>query len=108
MGTSLNFKQSIDILEECLKVKKSHQTIIGFAAESDLDEKILKEKWNRKKVDVLIGTKIEGINSKNKPIEGFANLSAQYLVLKDGENFESSVLPKRDLYRSMLGEYLNA
>ena len=52
-STTLELTKTRDILMEVASVKQAHQTVIGFAAETNLDKQQLLEKLERKKLDVL-------------------------------------------------------
>ncbi len=99
---SLPIKKANDILKGILSLKKPHQKIVGFAAETDLSEAMMLEKYNRKPVDLLVGTKVNnGLTGSIK--EGFANDGASYLLLKDNK-FSKKNLSKAELADLILGK----
>lgn len=75
LSQSLPIKPSPDILKEVLSLRQSHQTIIGFAAETDLSLNVLEKKWQSKPVDLLVGTKVD-FN------QGFGEVEASYLLYR--------------------------
>ena len=99
LNGKLLFKPSVDILEKCLETKKEHQLIIGFAAETQLNFSTLQKKWERKKVDFLIGTRVHSSTG-----QGFAASKAEYHILKDGQTWKKSHFEKSKLYNEVFGE----
>ena len=88
----ITFKKSPDILEAMIK-KKKHQFIIGFAAETDLSKEVLQEKYERKPVDLLVGTQVF---YNDKRIEGFQSNKASYKLF-DGKSYKNKTLEKKHL-----------
>lgn len=104
LNDSLPIKKDEDVLSNVLKIKKENQKIVGFAAESDLNEEIMIEKYKRKPVDLLIGTLVNsGVNGKDQ--KGFNVDEAEYMILENGKKFQSYQLKKQDL-ASMIIERL--
>jgi len=102
LEASLPIKKANDILKGVLDLKKPHQRIVGFAAETDLTEEMMLEKFNRKPVDLLVGTKVNnGLTGSEK--EGFANEGANYLLLKDNK-FSKQSLSKAELANLIIGK----
>ena len=54
----LSLVRNPDILAEVLSIRKPHQKVIGFAAETHTNSATFKEKYSRKKVDLLIGNEV--------------------------------------------------
>lgn len=80
LETSLRIKKTQDILAYVLSVKKGDQKVIGFAAESELKDETLLEKFSRKPVDLLIGTQVSnGLNGSET--QGFQNDAATYRLM---------------------------
>ena len=78
LSNSLKIESSPDILRSVLDIKKPHQKVIGFAAESDLCDEVLLTKFKRKPVDLLIGTQVHsGLTGENQA-QGFAESFATY------------------------------
>ncbi|MFZ4712384.1 MAG: bifunctional phosphopantothenoylcysteine decarboxylase/phosphopantothenate--cysteine ligase CoaBC [Bacteriovoracaceae bacterium] len=92
---SLPIRPSVDILAETLKLRK-HQKIIGFAAETSTTSETFKEKYERKKVDLLIGnpvnTSYSGIAAK-----GFGTEDNQYFFIEEGKIQSTGSFSKSDL-----------
>ena len=80
---SLKVKPNPDILAEMLNQKKTHQKIIGFGGEHPCNEKLLIEKWKRKKVDVLIGNEIQTPTQTLKS-RGYGDDTNEYWWLENG------------------------
>jgi phosphopantothenoylcysteine decarboxylase/phosphopantothenate--cysteine ligase len=80
----LAVKPNPDILAEMLKIKKAHQKIIGFGGENPCTEKLLIEKWKRKKVDLLIGNEISTPTLKQKS-RGYGDDTNEYWWLENGK-----------------------
>lgn len=95
MSSELKISQDTDILKEVLK-KRTHQKVIGFAAETKLDEDNLKKKWSNKPVDYLIGTKVHSGMGKEVSRQGFEADQADYLLF-DGNDFLSRKFSKAQL-----------
>ena len=89
IGDGLSISKAPDILKEMLKEKREDQFYIGFAAEANLSEEILKKKWKQKPVDLLIGTLVSSGTMKDKSTLGFRNNEANYKIFeKDQITFE--------------------
>ncbi len=103
MKMSLPYLLSTDILKEVLKIRKKGQTIIGFAAETELSSEVLLKKWNSKPVDLLIGTHVHnGLSDKGPPL-GFKKEDAYYCFVKNGKVIFKENLSKEDLAKKILG-----
>lgn len=96
LGTTLSLEPSPDILKGVLACRTASQTIIGFAAETDLSTPVLEKKWQSKKVDLLIGTKV-GFS------EGFGDMSAYYVFYRGNQvkEFEGQ-LSKSELAQKIM------
>jgi phosphopantothenoylcysteine decarboxylase/phosphopantothenate--cysteine ligase len=100
---SFNFKFAPDVLKYVVENKKPHQKIVGFAAETSLDKKVIEEKINRKPVDLLVANLVNsGFNQKAK--QGFGTREGHYkLVTKDSvEEFKN--LSKGDLAKKIFAK----
>ena len=95
---TIQFNRSVDILGEMVKKKKSHQKIVGFAAETNLSLEVLKEKFDRKPVDLLVGTKVF---HDSKMTQGFQNSGADY-KLYDGKEVVEARLEKDELAKDII------
>ncbi len=78
LGTNLEIAKSQDILKSVLEIRATHQKIIGFAAETDLTDEVLLEKFNRKPVDFLVGTQVSTGLIQNNDTKGFGTDDALY------------------------------
>jgi phosphopantothenoylcysteine decarboxylase/phosphopantothenate--cysteine ligase len=79
--SSLPFHQAPDILQEIIKIKKPHQKIVSFAAETETKREIFLEKMNRKPVDLMIGNKVANGLIGSKEIEGFQKDEGEYFFI---------------------------
>lgn len=103
----LNFSNSPDILEYVVNKRfadKSPLKIVGFAAETSPTHEVLSEKWNRKKVDLLVGTKVHSGNTENTEQQGFGNDCAEYSFFKNGNISYTGKLTKKELSKYILKE----
>lgn len=104
MSGTLEFQQAIDILSGVIKLKDKKRFIIGFAAETNLDEEMLKSKNDRKPVDLLVGTQVNnGLLGKSK--EGFGNDFATYKCLLDNKYIEWLQLTKQEMCEKCIAIY---
>ena len=106
LGNSLQTIQATDILAGVLGAKLEKLKVVGFAAETQLTQDMLFEKWNRKKVDLLVGTHVHSGLTDKQEQAGFGTNSAKYSFMKDGEIFFSGHLDKAKL-PSKIFETLN-
>ena len=93
---SLPIKASVDILSNVLKERRKDQKIVGFSAETDLNEDIMREKWEKKPVDLLVGTQVDNGLVGNMT-KGFINASAYYNLFEKGEIVFAGKLDKKNL-----------
>ena len=104
---NLPIKQSPDILAQVLKEKPQALKTVGFAAETDLSFKVLNEKWERKPVDLLVGTKVHnGLTSESSEVSGFSNDSAYYSFMENKEVTFEGPLSKKSLAQKILQRFL--
>ena len=102
---SLPIKTSPDVLKTVMELRND-QKFVAFAAEVDLSEKVLREKWERKPVELLIGTEVNNGLVNKKEVKGFKKSDASYKFFKDGKiSFEGS-LTKIELAKIILDEIL--
>lgn len=102
----LSTKPAIDILAQMIKRKKPGQKIVGFAAETELTEDLLKEKMQKKPVDLLIGTQVHSAQtSEDHQPHGFQTARATYKVLKNDQIFFSGELDKKELAEFVAQEF---
>lgn len=92
-----------DVLANILKLRKN-QTIVSFAAETSKDKSIFQEKWNRKKVNLLIGNMVHSGHNQEKV--GFGTNENEYFFIQDGEIKESKFLTKQKLAQQIY-QFLN-
>lgn len=92
----LPIKSSPDVLKKILELKKPHQKIVGFAAETSTDSETFREKYERKKVDLLVGNLVN-TDFDGGVAHGFGTNHGQYYFIKEGKVIESKNLTKNDL-----------
>ncbi len=103
---ALPYKKAKDVLKSILEVRAPHQKVIGFAAETNLDEAMLQQKFTSKPVDLLVGTKVHSGLGKDS-LQGFQNDHAHYLFYNaKGIQYEGT-LSKTELAAALfdLGKY---
>jgi len=76
---TIELTRNPDILEIIGRIKKDHQIVIGFSAESENLEKNAKEKLVKKKIDMIIANDIT-----NKDIGFSSDNNSVILLTKDG------------------------
>jgi phosphopantothenoylcysteine decarboxylase/phosphopantothenate--cysteine ligase len=104
LNESLPIKKSPDVLRTVMELR-NHQKFVGFAAEVDLSEQILREKWERKPVELLVGTEVNNGLVKGE-VKGFQNSHANYKFFKDGKISFEGTLSKTELAKNILDEIL--
>lgn len=92
----LSIKPNPDILASMLKIKKAKQLLIGFGGENPCSEKLLIEKWKRKKVDLLIGNEIQ-TPTQQKKSRGYGCDTNEYWWVEDGKLQRKMSLDKNEL-----------
>jgi phosphopantothenoylcysteine decarboxylase/phosphopantothenate--cysteine ligase len=102
----LKTRPAVDILAKMIERKSSAQKIIGFAAETELTEDLLKEKLERKPVDLLIGTQVHSAQTEDgQKAQGFQAARATYKILKNKQVFFSGELDKKELAEFVAQEF---
>ncbi len=107
LNDTLKIIKSPDVLKSVLSSRKAGQKIVGFAAEVDLSEEMLRMKWEDKPVDLLIGTKVHNGLSNSEEVQGFNNENANYKFFQDGNIIFDGPLSKADLAKQILTRILN-
>lgn len=105
----LSYKAAPDILKEVLAIKKDHQVVIGFAAETNTSSDTFIKKWNNKPVNLLIGNKVES-GLKGKQQQGFGQDQGDYYFVSKGKILSNELLSKKQLAKKMVSytnEYTN-
>lgn len=97
MGENLPFHQAPDILQEILKLKKPHQKIVSFAAETETTEKVFQEKMNRKPVDLMVGNKVANGLIGAPEVEGFQKDDGTYYFITTSSLSGPHSLQKKDI-----------
>jgi phosphopantothenoylcysteine decarboxylase/phosphopantothenate--cysteine ligase len=100
LDTSLKIKKAPDVLGNILNQKQENQIVISFAAETDVNESTFKEKWERKKVSLLVGNEVHsGHNSEQK---GFGAPSNHYYFVQEGKITMDKHLSKQELAKEIV------
>jgi phosphopantothenoylcysteine decarboxylase/phosphopantothenate--cysteine ligase len=98
---SIEFVSNPDILKE-LGMRKQHQILVGFAAESDRELEYGKEKLEKKNLDMIC------INNILKDKVGFGHDTNQIEILKkSGEQKTLPLMSKIELSHKILDEVLD-
>ena len=80
---------------------------MGFAAETNLSFEVLNEKWNRKPVDLLVGTEVHnGLTPECSKVAGFQNGSARYSFMEKRKITFEGALSKSSLAQKILQRFL--
>ena len=82
---AIKIKSAPDVLKNIIETKKPYQKVIGFAAETDLTDEVLREKLLRKPVDLLVGTQVYAEDS-NSVSQGFGVNEANYKIIDSSFN----------------------
>lgn len=94
--SKLETQKAPDVLATLLKSRRSHQKIIGFAAETQAGFSAFHEKYQRKPVDLLIGNYVhQGSSSQAK--QGFGEQGNTYFFFQKGELTKQQELTKAEL-----------
>ncbi len=89
LAETLKIKKAIDILKTVIEKKPAHLKIVGFAAETNLNDSVLTKKLNQKPVDLLVGTLVNNGLVGDKKLTGFNVDHADYrLMTTNGFIFE--------------------
>jgi phosphopantothenoylcysteine decarboxylase/phosphopantothenate--cysteine ligase len=97
MSDNLKVKKATDILKSVIEAKIPHLKIVGFAAETDLNDDVLKRKFQSKPVDLLVGTKVNNGMTSNAEIQGFNVERANYRFVDSKEMSALQNLSKNEL-----------
>jgi phosphopantothenoylcysteine decarboxylase/phosphopantothenate--cysteine ligase len=95
LGSTLNVGKAPDVLKYALE-NKTKQTIVGFAAETDLSTSVISEKYKRKPTDFLIGTRVHSGDDENETA-GFKTDQANYVLYKKDQLIEQGSLTKTQM-----------
>lgn len=97
MGESLPFHQAPDILKEILGIKKTHQKVVSFAAETETSRTVFMEKMKRKPVDLMVGNKVSNGLLDQEVIQGFQNDGGEYFFVEGEKIAGPHALKKNDI-----------
>lgn len=93
MSDSIRFEKAVDILKSVIELKKENLKTVGFAAETNINEEILRKKWKNKPSDLLIGNFV----SNGKELRGFNSNKGEFTFFQDNKLIGSAVLTKTEL-----------
>lgn len=96
-SSHIQISKAPDILSEVLKVKSLETKVVGFAAETTLNQENLQKKWQQKQVDLLIGNVVSNGMVNDNALQGFKQNHNTYFFLKDGQDFQEYNLTKKEL-----------
>lgn len=97
MENSIPFRQAADILKEILTIKKPHQKIISFAAETETQAEVFQEKMNRKPVDLMIGNKVNNGLVHDSRVIGFKKDHGEYFFVTKESIIGPEKLTKKEI-----------
>jgi phosphopantothenoylcysteine decarboxylase/phosphopantothenate--cysteine ligase len=96
INSELKITPAVDVLKTIISEKKDHLKIVGFAAETELTEEVLRKKYIGKPVDLLVGTKVHSGFQQDETI-GFKKLNASYALMKNEQIIISQEIDKKNL-----------
>lgn len=102
LGTSLTFHQAADILKEVLNLKKPHQKVVSFAAETETTKEVFQEKMKRKPTDLMIGNKVSNGLFSNTEIQGFQKPHGEYFFITTSEMTGPIPMTKNELAQKLV------
>lgn len=94
---SIKVKKAPDILKSVIEARIPNLKIVGFAAETDLSDSFLKQKFDSKPVDLLVGTKVNNGLTGNLELQGFNIDHANYRFVKKDTITQLQPLLKNEL-----------
>jgi phosphopantothenoylcysteine decarboxylase / phosphopantothenate---cysteine ligase len=97
MTGSFKYKQADDVLKYVIENKTKSAQVVGFAAESSLDESVINEKLKRKPVDLLIANLASSGYVKGSQKQGFGTSQGHYKIVDKNETKEFESLDKEEL-----------
>jgi len=101
LSTNLELEPTHDFLIDLGEGKLPHQTIVGFAAETENLEKNAKQKLQKKNLDLIVA------NDVSAPDTGFAYDTNEVLLLSERGKREIPLSDKRVIADSILDEILD-
>lgn len=96
-GESIKIIKAKDILHSIIEKKYPYLKIVGFAAETELTDEVLLNKFNSKPVNLLVGTKVDNGIREGKMAEGFNNPDAYYRFMEKSKITFEGQLSKKNL-----------
>ncbi len=106
LGDALPIAKSKDILRSVLDIKAPHQKVIGFAAETQLTDEVLNEKFGRKPVDYLVGTQVSSGLIQNNGQQGFGTDEATYRFVDSSGKISTPMhLTKKAMASQVLNQF---
>ena len=93
---SIDLKKTTDILAQLGSQKQAHQTLVGFALETDNELQHAQEKLERKKLDFIV------LNSMNDDGAGFAHDTNKITVIKkNGQRIDYTLKSKQQVAKDI-------
>ncbi|MCY3613545.1 MAG: bifunctional phosphopantothenoylcysteine decarboxylase/phosphopantothenate--cysteine ligase CoaBC [Bacteroidetes bacterium] len=97
----LKLRRTTDILAELGKTRQEHQTLVGFAMETENDLTNARRKLVEKNLDWIV------LNNLTEDGAGFGTGTNRVTLLgKDGSSYPLSVMPKKQVARVLLDQIL--
>lgn len=97
----LKLRRTTDILAELGKSRQEHQTLVGFAMETENDLANARRKLVEKNLDWIV------LNNLNEDGAGFGTGTNRVTLLgKDGSSYPLAVMPKKQVARALLDHVL--
>lgn len=105
MGNVLSFHQAADILKEILTLKKAHQKVVSFAAETEVTAPVFMEKMKRKPVDLMVGNKVSNGLIGDHEVKGFQQNTGEYFFVRENKIEGPYALSKLDVGKKLVAWY---
>lgn len=104
---TLAYIKAPDVLREVLdKVQNENFITIGFAAETEVSLQLLEQKWQRKPVDLLVGTHVHS-GLKGSTQKGFQTTKATYSFYENNQISFQGELTKEQLAHYLIERVLS-
>jgi phosphopantothenoylcysteine decarboxylase/phosphopantothenate--cysteine ligase len=105
MGNNLPFHQASDIIKEIISIKKPHQKIVSFAAETETTEDVFMEKMQRKPVDLMVGNRVSNGLIDSGEVQGFQKNEGDYYFIESNKINGPISLSKSEVGKKIIDWY---
>lgn len=108
MTSALEYHQAADILKEILSLKKDHQKVVSFAAETQTTEEVFREKMTRKPVDLMVGNKVANGLVGSEELQGFQTDNGQYYFVTPQKTQGPFPLTKHEVGKKLVSWFIGS